>query len=92
MEGVNAVAPRLIAGTVLSAAGQPVAQARVFVLASPGSLPDVALLTDADGRFTLSAPRPGSYEIGASTDGLGSGRTVVMVGPGDARVQIRLSG
>lgn len=89
---MNEASPRLIAGTVLSATGHPVAQARVFVLAAPGALPDMALLTDADGCFQLSAPRPGTYEIGAATDGLGSGRAVVVVGPRHARVQITLGG
>ena len=89
---MSQTSPRLIAGTVLSAAGQPVAQARVFVLAAPGSVPDVALLTDANGRFELSAPRPGTYQIGAATDGLGSGRAVVVVGARDVQVQIALGG
>lgn len=89
---MNEAGSRVIAGTVLSAAGQPVAQARVFVLAAPGALPDMALLTDADGRFQLSAPRPGTYEIGAATDGLGSGRAVVVVGPRNVQVQITLGG
>ena len=89
---MNEASPRRIAGTVLSATGQPVAQARVFVLTAPGSVPDVALLTDAGGRFQLSAPRPGTYEIGAATDGLGSGRAVVVVGPRDVQVQITLGG
>ena len=89
---MNVASPRLIAGTVLSAAGRPVAQARVFVLAAPGARPDVALLTDADGCFQLSAPLPGIYEIGAATDGLGSGRVVVVVGPRDVQVQITLGG
>ena len=83
---------RMISGTVLSASGQPVAQARIYVLAAPGAVPDVALLTDADGRFELGALQPGAYEIGANTDGLGSGQVAVRVERADARVQITLSG
>ena len=83
---------RVISGTVLSASGQPVALARVYVLAAPGPVPDVALLTGADGRFEIGAPQPGAYEIGASTDGLGSGRVAVRVTRSDAQVQIKLGG
>lgn len=83
---------RVISGTVLSASGQPVALARVYVLAAPGPVPDVAWLTDADGRFEIVALQPGAYEIGASTDGLGSGRVAVRVTQADARVQIKLGG
>ncbi len=83
---------RVISGTVLSATGQPVALARVYVLAAPGPVPDVALLTDADGRFEIGTLQPGAYEIGASTDGLGSGRVAVRVERADARVQIKLGG
>ena len=83
---------RVISGTVLSASGQPVALARVYVLAAPGPVPDVALLTDADGRFEIGALPPGAYEIGVSTDGLGSGRVAVRVTRSDAQVQIKLGG
>lgn|GEM_PF-1860939 len=83
---------RVISGTVLSAGGQPVALARVYVLAAPGPVPDVALLTDADGRFEIGTLQPGAYEIGASTDGLGSGSVAVRLARADARVQIKLGG
>ena len=83
---------RVISGTVLSASGQPVALARVYVLAAPGPVPDVALLTGADGRFEIGALQPGAYEIGASTDGLGSGRVAVRVTRSGAQVQIKLGG
>jgi hypothetical protein len=44
---------------------RPVAGATVYVVAAPQSLPDVALLTDASGRFALTAPVPGKYVIAA---------------------------
>ena len=83
---------RVISGTVLSASGQPVALARVYVLAAPGPVPDVAWLTDADGRFEIGTLQPGTYEIGASTDGLGTGRVAVQVVRANAQVQIKLGG
>ena len=83
-----------IEGTVLSAAGKPVAHARVFFSAAPGAVSDVALLSGADGRFVLSAPHAGRYEISASHDTLGSGRAEVVVGADGAApraLQIKLS-
>ena len=73
-------AARQIRGTVLDAAGAPVAGARVFIAKAPGAVPDVAALTGADGRFTLAAPRPGHYEIACNADAQGSAGASVEVG------------
>ena len=81
---------RTIAGTVLDAAGQPVAQARVYFTASPGPTPDIAALTGSDGTFRMNAPRAGRYRIGASSDTHGSGEAEVDVDSRDATVEIRL--
>lgn len=72
------------------AAGRPVALARVSFTSAPVPLPDVAALTDAAGRFTLTAPRPGRYEISVFSDDAGSAAATVDVRPGGARVQIDL--
>ena len=84
---------RTISGTVLDAAGTPVAQARVYITRAPGPVPDVAALSGADGRFTLAAARPGVYEIACSTDTQGSAAATVEVGAkrGGA-VALRLAG
>ena len=81
-----------IHGTVLDAAGRPVIAARVFYLAGPDPLPEVAALTDADGRFALAAARAGRYRLGGASDAAGAGEAEVdvEVGSGDARVVIRL--
>lgn len=81
---------RLVAGTVLDAAGRPVAQARVYFSAAPGSVPDIAALSGPDGRFQLNAPRPGSYQVSASSDELGSASVLVEVGSKDAEVVVKL--
>ena len=81
---------RIIAGTVLDAAGKPVAQARVYFSSAPGSVPDVAAMTDAAGRFKLSAPQPGSYEISARSEAAGTGQSKVTVAATDATVEILL--
>ena len=81
---------RTIAGTVLDAAGRPVAQARVYFTASPTATPDIAALTAADGTFRMNAPRAGHYRIGATSDTHGSGAAEVDVDSKDATVEIRL--
>jgi hypothetical protein len=60
--------PGVIRGVVVSADGRPVAGARVFFRAGPGSLPDIAALTGADGRFALTAPEQGTYAVEAAAD------------------------
>jgi protocatechuate 3,4-dioxygenase beta subunit len=82
---------RIIEGAVLDAAGKPVAQARVYFSAAPGSVPDIAALTGADGRFRLGAARPGIYQVSASSDTHGSASVVVDVGPKDVQVAIKLA-
>ena len=85
-----ASAARLIQVTVLDAAGRPVAGARVYVVSAPVAMPDVAALSDAQGRFTLGAPKPGRYEIGATSDMHGSARATVDVGDRGATLRLRL--
>jgi len=82
---------RIVAGTVLDASGKPVAQARVYFSAAPGSVPDIAELTGADGRFRLSAARPGRYQVSVSSDAHGSSSVEVDVGSKDAEVVVRLA-
>ncbi|HWL50164.1 MAG TPA: carboxypeptidase-like regulatory domain-containing protein [Acidimicrobiia bacterium] len=47
-----------------------VIEARVFFVTAPIPLPDIAVLTDDDGRFSLHAPTPGTYELACHADGL----------------------
>ena len=81
---------RLIHGTVLDMSGRPVGQARVYVVDAPAAMPDIALLSDPQGGFTLSAPQPGAYEIGASSDIHGSASARVAVGERGAQLVIKL--
>jgi Carboxypeptidase regulatory-like domain len=81
----------VISGRVLSADGQPVAGARVSFVSSPVPVPDVALLTDGTGRFSLTAPVPGAYRIGCSSDEFGNATITVDVPEGqNVEVEIRL--
>lgn len=83
--------PSLLTGRVLTAAGQPVAGARVHFVQGPVALPEVALLTDANGMFTLSAPAPGTYQLGCAAEGFAAATVAVAVAAGQpAKVEIRL--
>jgi len=80
-----------ISGAVVDASGKPVRGARVYIAMAPGPVPDVAALTDRDGRFSLGAGRPGVYEIACSTDSLGGASATVEVGERGATVELRLA-
>ncbi|WP_298885831.1 carboxypeptidase regulatory-like domain-containing protein [uncultured Serinicoccus sp.] len=57
-----------IRGVVLDADGGPVPGARVALEAGPVPLPDIALLTGADGTFELDLPSPGEYVVAVHGD------------------------
>ena len=61
--------PSEITGAVVDAEGRRVAEARVYFIEGPVPLPDISALTDANGRFSLSAPAPGTYRLGVSAEG-----------------------
>lgn len=69
----------VIRGNVVDPHGQPVAQAAVYVVSAPVSMPDIAQLTDDQGEFIMSAPRRGRYTLGARSDAWGSAQTDVEV-------------
>ncbi len=75
--------PPEIAGVVVDAEGNPVEEARVYFVEGPVPLPDIAALTDSSGRFALSAPTSGTYQLGIASDrptGLLQETTTVEVG------------
>jgi len=80
---------RVIWGTVRDAQGNPVAHARVYFTAGPVPLPDIAVLTDTRGAFSLSAPSPGTYEIGGAADGFAPTSVTVKVTP-DRETQVEI--
>lgn len=81
----------VLTGRVLSPGGQPVAGARVYLVQGPVALPDVALLTDPSGTFALSAPVPGTYQLGCAAAGFAAATVAVDVAAGQpAQVDIRL--
>ena len=81
----------LVSGVVQDPDGEPVGGARVYFAGGPVPLPDIAALTGADGRFTLSAPAPGTYEVECAAEGQAAQRETVEVAEGEeARLDFRL--
>ena len=77
--------PPEIAGVVVDAEGNPVEEARVYFVVGPVPLPDIAALTDSSGRFALSVPTSGTYQLGIASEGpagLLQETTTVEVGEG----------
>ena len=83
--------PSIISGTVLDPDRQPVADARVYFIEGPVPLPDLAILTDRNGEFTLTAPAAGTYKIGCTANGFEPTSVTVNVKRGqDVQVDIVL--
>lgn len=59
-----------ITGVVRDTSGTPVTGAHVLFTEGPRPLPDIAALTDAEGRFSLVAPAPGEYRLSCRADPL----------------------
>lgn len=58
----------MITGTVVDKSGEPVAAAAISFSGSPVPVPDIALLSAADGSFALNAPIAGHYRIAVRAD------------------------
>jgi hypothetical protein len=58
----------LITGSVIDANGRPVADARIAFSRAPVAMPDIAMLTDERGTFTISVPVKGTYELTFTAD------------------------
>jgi len=58
----------LIAGIVVDSHRRPVADARIAFSRAPVAMPDIAMLTDERGAFTLSVPVEGAYELTITAD------------------------
>jgi hypothetical protein len=82
--------PHIISGRVHEPNGTPAIGARIYFLAAPVAIADMALITDQNGQFTLPAPAPGTYQIGCTADGFAPATVTVNVAEEDARVEIEL--
>ncbi|HCT75224.1 MAG TPA: hypothetical protein DGT23_01240 [Micromonosporaceae bacterium] len=82
-------------GRVVDGAGRGVADATVMVLRAPGPVPDIAAVSDADGRFVFDSLPAGTYRLRAvGPDGRQGEADVTVPGSGEYQegVIIRLSG
>jgi hypothetical protein len=68
-----------IRGQVRRPDGEPLAEARVYYTESPVPMPDVAALSNADGRFELSTPAPGRYTVSSVLEGYAASSVTVVV-------------
>jgi len=73
----------IIEGKVLDPEGHPVAEAAVYVVSAPAAMPDIAQITGGDGRFTVAAPIPGRYTLGARSDAFGQTQADIEVRGGE---------
>ncbi len=81
-----------ILGTVTGPDGARIAEAAVYFLEGPVPLPDIAQLTDGEGRFQLTAPAPGTYRIGVRAPDLEPAEVAVEVrGEPEVAVEVRLA-
>ena len=81
-----------IHGQVVDPQGQPVADASVYIASAPVNMPDVAQLTDDQGRFVIAAPVPGSYVVGVRSDLWGLTQVDVDVSEkGPVTVEVRFT-
>lgn len=80
-----------ILGTVKGPDGEPIAEASVYFMEGPVPLPDIAQLTDDEGRFRLAAPVPGAYRIGVRAGEVEATEVTVEVqGEEPVEVEVRM--
>ena len=84
--------PSVISGTVRDSAGRAVEGARISLVESPlAPLPDIALLTGADGSFSIGAPMAGTYRLACHADGfLPQSATLTVTAGTDATLDFHL--
>lgn len=75
-----------VAGQVVDADGHPVPDARLVIVAGTVPVPEIALLSDADGRFSLRLP-PGVFTLRAHGPA-GTGALEVTSPPSDGEARV----
>ena len=78
---------RPVHGRVVDSAAVPVSGARVTIVESPSPMPEMSMLADGEGRFSLNLP-PGRFVLRA--DGKDGQRGEAIVGGVQEEVTIRL--
>ncbi len=86
---MDADGPATLSGRVVDTEGAVQPGVAVAFVDGPAAFPDVAAITDADGRFTLTAPTPGRWTVGCRGDA-GRSRSTVDI-PSRTTVTLVLS-
>lgn len=81
----------VILGIVHDLNKQPIIQARVYFISSPTALPEIAALTDNEGKFSLAAPVEGAYQLGVIADGFMPASVTVAVVEGEQEVKLKIT-
>lgn len=75
----------VVRGQVLGPDGAPVGGARVVITGAPVPVPEIAAVTDREGRFSIAVPAAGRYTLEARADavpdGTAGGSVVVSPSP-----------
>ncbi|MFI9581994.1 carboxypeptidase-like regulatory domain-containing protein [Streptomyces sp. NPDC052236] len=79
----------LITGVVQDVNGRPVPDATVYITGGPAPYPDIAVLSAADGSFTLSVRGEGVYTLQCRTPDSKVAETAVTA-RGNQPAQVRL--
>ncbi len=80
----------LISGIVVDRDGHPIADARVAFTGGPVPMPDLAMLTDDQGQFTIAVPVHGTYELTFTADPHPPQSAVVVVHEDQANVTVTI--
>lgn len=80
----------LISGTVVDRDGRPIADARVAFSGGPVPMPDLAMLTDDRGQFTVAVPVHGTYELTFTADPHPPQTTTVVVQEDQTNVSVTI--
>jgi len=82
----------IVYGQVFDPHGRPEPEASIYFVSAPVSMPDIAQLTDEEGKFTLSAPVPGRYTLGVRSERWGdSQKTFEVSGEESLVIKVQLT-
>ncbi len=82
--------PFVISGRVRDPSGHPIGEARVYFTEGPAAFPDIAAVTDDEGRFSVTAPAPGTYILECRAEGFAPKETAVTVPPSGQMLDVRI--
>lgn len=76
-------------GQVVNAQGVPVAGAKIAIIVGAAPMPEIALLSDDQGRFSLRLP-PGRFVLRAHGPDGATGEAPIEAGPNNREIVITI--